>query len=575
MKKKNKYLTAIILVSFLILSGCNFFPEPVTLIQAPKQAKASSDLEGDMVQKVKAFIPQGTYLSVPNEPVGTDLVIQADLDNDGLNELITFYKSALNADKLGAVVLQKEGAGWKEIQHIKGIGYEISWASASDITGDGVVELLLGWKVGVSAGNILDIYSWDDNELKKLSQVNYHELDLIESEEESAGSFRLAVWKRELAEVYLVDILRWNKGEFLSDTELYPSYFLKVANFYQDRVTSVPDAPYYWYYLADALLKANKPEEAIKAVEQGMTLDLLFPSRSEFQTLQATILNKIDELKDKDVQYYVQDADLTLNIPRNIYPYISIEGVEGQSNEYILSVYVNDQNKKGLLFAIEIYSKHFTPTLDDTTLSVIHETEQHLYGVRRASEHPFIENRSSKGYEVFNESLAVMEDIIESVRLGSSFTKFNSLEDQIVINRLMNAYEKYLHISMGGASNESGEIENFPYKDTDYRYLGEDINTLEKFTNYLSSDYTKDAIQSFMDSARIIEHNGRMAQPNADGGSMLARKNAKVIQVRDFGTEIQFDLRVPISDTFTYEVKQMVFKKTIDGWRIASAPSTF
>ena len=104
------------------------------------------------------------------------------------------------------------------------------------------------------------------------------------------------------------------------------------------------------------------------------------------------------------------------------------------------------------------------------------------------------------------------------------------------------------------------------------RYLGSDINTKNKFINYLSDFYTLDAIQTFMKDAGIIEHNGKMAQPNADGGSLLSYKDAAVVNVKDSGSEIQYDLRVPLSNSLAFEVIHVVFRKTEEGWRISSSP---
>lgn len=569
----NTRLIVLILISSFLLGGCNFFPDPVTLIQAPQQVKSADDV-GKLIQKAKGFIPQGTSLAVPNEPVGMNSVLQADLNNDGISEAIVFYKSNLNADKVGAIVLQKDETDWKEIRNIKGTGYEISWGNVADLTGDGIPELLLGWKVGVSAGNVLDIYSWKQNRLEKLSQINYHELDLIRPENENNHPYQLAVWKRDLADVYEVDVLKWKGLTFSSEVELYPSYFLQVADYYQQRTTEAPDAPYYWYYLADSLVKAKKLEAALDAINKGLELNIVYPDRGEFEKLKEAIELELDKVSSLDVQPFLPAANLTMNIPRELYPNIFIEGSEGQSLEYLINVYITDQQRKGLLFAIEVHSKDFILNFEDTPLSLIQETDNLLYGVRRSSENPFIDEPKGTGYELFNQALMVVEDIIGSVRVGSAFPKHTSFEEILLMEKIQEAYGKHMYVRMGGEIT-SEVIETFQFDEREYRYLGEDLDTLEKLTNYLSSSFTKESIQSFIESDQLIEHKGKMAQPNADGGSLLSYKHARKVQVKDFGSEKQYDLKVPIGSSLTHEVIHIVFKKTADGWRISSSPSTF
>ena len=76
--------------------------------------------------------------------------------------------------------------------------------------------------------------------------------------------------------MYQVDVLKWHKDSFISDKTLYPSYFTMWPSII-DKGRSVPDAAYYWYYLADSLLKAEQYEAALHAINEGMERSMMVP----------------------------------------------------------------------------------------------------------------------------------------------------------------------------------------------------------------------------------------------------------------------------------------------------------
>ena len=52
--------------------------------------------------------------------------------------------------------------------------------------------------------------------------------------------------------------------------------------------------------------------------------------------------------------------------------------------------------------------------------------------------------------------------------------------------------------------------------------MGSDLDTKSKLLTYLSGSYTSDSVESYIKRAGIVEHNGKLAQPNADGGSICS-----------------------------------------------------
>lgn len=457
MKGKRQKAAVMVVFIMVLLNGCNLFPAPESLIQAPKQAKAVNQGQ-DLVSIAQRNLPKGSKLTVPDGPVGMEPVVSVDLDGDGRDEALVFYQSTSHDSQVGAFVLKKNSKSWEKIFITKGSGNKIHWANAADVMGDKKKELLLGWQSEGSAESLLEIFHWKKDKLTKLKELTYNEMEAVRFEDEEKT--RLAVWKRDMADAYKIDLLTWKGDSVISDREYYPSYFQGVITYYQRRIAEVPDAAYYWYYLADAHLKANLPEQAIHAIDKGMSLNSVVPTKGYFQTLRMQAEKMVPKVN-----------FITSNPPK----YIS---------------------------------------------------------------------------------------------------KYSSLEDELIIQKVREAASQYWYVMSGGEYPE-GKIETVMVNDQEYRYLGKDLDTRAKLVKYLSSSFTTSAIDSFQKKKTIFEFFGKLIQLNADGGSLLNYHQAQVVQKKDKGNEMEVDMKVPVGETNSYEFVHVSFQKTENGWRIFSEPGTF
>ncbi|GAB7386275.1 hypothetical protein BSNK01_01100 [Bacillaceae bacterium] len=143
------------------------------------------------------------------------------------------------------------------------------------------------------------------------------------------------------------------------------------------------------------------------------------------------------------------------------------------------------------------------------------------------------------------------------------------LTEPSVAKRVGEAYQRFAHVMMGGTGN--GEMETFTHDGIEYRYLGNDIGTKEKLAAYLEQSYSPKAVEEMLRKYRFIERHGRMAQPNADGGTLLQWSHAQPQFVDGNEREKIFELKVPYG-----EGKQVEFRVTQvkfvfvegKGWRI-------
>jgi hypothetical protein len=551
----------------MAMSGCNLLPEPSSLIHVPKIAKAVQVRGVDYLSIARRNLPKGTEISIPNGPVGVEPVIYEDFDGDGKAEILVFYHSLSYKNQVGTFLLKKKNNNWEKVFAKKGSGYEINWASATDLTGDGKDEILLGWQSGISSGNVLEVYTWKKNKLIKLQELQYHEMEVIQFDQDK--KLRLALWNRDSADVYKIQLLDWDEKTFVSDIAHYPSYFQKVADYYKHRTEEVPDAAYYWYYLADAYYKANHPELALDAINKGMRLKTVVLSYEQFKELKDDIEIKNEEVKNKSVQFELSDPDLSFEVPRGLAPFISTKPEPGQNESTIISVDISpDKKKKFTLFAIEVYPKVRVDNLSDPQLIKVGETNTHIYFVRKKP------SLTDGGNSLLINGEVHEDQIISSIHIGPVYPKFTSLEEQSIINIINGAAKKYSYVMTGGKMPE-GKIQTLMINDAEFRYMGNDLDTNVKLTDYLSDTYTEDAIQTFKNRKKIFEYFGSLVQPNADGGSTRNYQSAKIVQKKDNGNIKEFDIKLPLGNSYNYESTHVGFQKTENGWRIFSEPGNF
>lgn len=289
-------LTAIVLAGALIWSGCSMLPSPGEVIQPPKQAGAQEEKDLELNNYVQKLLPAGAKLAVPAYPAGAKAIQKADVDGDGKEEVVVTYSIGSNPAQLKVSVFKED----KEVWTYDGQGYGLDCFSITDLTGDKKPELLLGWTVGASAGNGLDIFTWDHNTLKRVTGIGYHKLEIedMPGPNGTDGKAEIALWQKDTGQAYVIEVLRWQDNDLALAEDVYPYYFKRVVEYYGHRVKEMPDAAFYWYYLADAQVKSNLPAEAMKSIETGVALKLDYPKDYQWHIVKGAAFNKLGKYQE-------------------------------------------------------------------------------------------------------------------------------------------------------------------------------------------------------------------------------------------------------------------------------------
>ncbi|MCL6447695.1 MAG: hypothetical protein K6U04_06000 [Armatimonadetes bacterium] len=283
-----KALAFLLVAGSLSGGGCAKFPTPGELIKPPViqaaavPGEAAFDAE-ELKQIAQQFLPAGAVFltSAPAQPAektapdagGRELIQAADLNSDGRPEIIAGYR--VSQGSAGVMVLQKKEQ-WTKVWQEEGKGYNLERLQPADVTGDGRDELLIGWTIGASAGNGLDILAWQGDGLQQIARAGYHRLEVADLAGEYGrdGKQELAIWNKDTGDAFFVKVLRWDGQKLAPAEDVEAAYFPRVVDYYQQKLKGGPlGTRYYQYYLADALVRVKDYQGALAAAEKGMAVD--------------------------------------------------------------------------------------------------------------------------------------------------------------------------------------------------------------------------------------------------------------------------------------------------------------
>lgn len=155
MKRFGKSL--VVLGLMLTLTGCTFLYGD-ELLTAPQASKTYQALE----QSLKEV--QDTKISTA--PISGDnrsTIQLIDLNNDGIDEAISFFRASNNSSQFYAYVHQKKGDEYKLIGEIEGSGTAIQSVSYPVISPDGRRGISISWERASEGTNMLTACSFEES----------------------------------------------------------------------------------------------------------------------------------------------------------------------------------------------------------------------------------------------------------------------------------------------------------------------------------------------------------------------------------------------------------------------------
>ena len=262
------------------------------------------------------FLPEGAEIVIPLNPKEVLLIKIGDLDGDGNLEAVIPYKLL---DEYYLMVLKNYNGQWHSVFSIKGKGIGINYLHYVDFDGSGVENIVVGWQIG-AIWSELNVFTWKVYGLKRIvKDLNYSILQVFSLPNTNRKDF--AVWQHDTGDAYKIEVFGIEKDNIFKDKSVYKDYFKMVAGYYEKKVKEMPDAAFYWYYLADAQIKKGENKAALESIDKGLSMNMEYPPKEAFLDLR-------DKAEEK--------RSTIINISKELYP-ASVREIKGIMWGYINS----------------------------------------------------------------------------------------------------------------------------------------------------------------------------------------------------------------------------------------------
>ena len=208
MRKRISALAAALLLS-LALGGCGGFSfqfNPEELYALPELPAKYTELNAQL----NAILEDGAEYAAPASGANIQPVQLTDLDGDGQQEAVAFFRKAEDEKPLKIYIFSARGDSYEPSAVIEGSGASVYSVVYSDLDGDGRTELIVGWRVNAEL-QALSVYALNatgpQELLRSVSYVRYASIDL-----DGDGLRELVVLHADEEGGGAADYYDWNKG---------------------------------------------------------------------------------------------------------------------------------------------------------------------------------------------------------------------------------------------------------------------------------------------------------------------------------------------------------------------------
>jgi len=162
----------------LLLSGCMFNSAPEDMYELPQIPDEYAALQ----KMVDTIIEGGAEYAAPISGANVQSVQMTDLDGDGEEEAVAFFRNSAEEKPLKIYIFQEKEDGYEQAALIEGSGTALYSIRYLDMNGDNCKELLIGWRVGadIQAVGVYDIRGYEPKPLMFSLYSRYEVLDFDE-----------------------------------------------------------------------------------------------------------------------------------------------------------------------------------------------------------------------------------------------------------------------------------------------------------------------------------------------------------------------------------------------------------
>lgn len=240
--------------------------------------------------KVISLLPENMEVVYKDEENKVPMVEKRDINNDKKEEILVVSKDKNINNAFFLIIFNDVKGNWEVFDTVKGEGYAVDILEFSDIDGDKKDDIIFGLKIGSAYGKV-NVYNIINNKINRLFSTTYSKLEIIPKGKygNETNQSALAILIKDTGEAYKTNIVRWNGKELIEAKDIHKHYYKKLVEYYSAKVKEMPEAAFYWYYLAEAQGKARMKEAALMSIAKGVSLDQGYPTKQQFEELKKSI----------------------------------------------------------------------------------------------------------------------------------------------------------------------------------------------------------------------------------------------------------------------------------------------
>ena len=207
MQNGKKWMTVLLVLGMVLaLSGCTMPKltlDPEELYALPELPARYTTLN----QQLNALQEGGAEYAAPVAGSNIQPVQMVDLDGDGKEEALAFFRQPDGEKPLKIYIFTDNGDSYAQTAVIEGSGLAVYSIAYTDMNGDGRMEIIVGWRVSMEL-QALAVYALEPDGARELMRTNYvkyavadlnsdgmRELTVFRADQDGVGAADCYVWK--------------------------------------------------------------------------------------------------------------------------------------------------------------------------------------------------------------------------------------------------------------------------------------------------------------------------------------------------------------------------------------------
>ena len=200
---------ALMLLTVFAAAGCSARPEIILDPQGLYCLPALPEQYTELNHQIQEILNAGAEYAAPTSGANIQPVQLVDLDGDGLEEAVGFFRNASDEKPLKIYIFKNYGGTYQQTAVIEGSGTSIYSIAYQDMDGDGRTELLVGWRVSTDL-QMLSVYALRAGQPEELLRTNYVKYTVCDLE--AADRQALVVLRADEEGTGLADYYSWQQG---------------------------------------------------------------------------------------------------------------------------------------------------------------------------------------------------------------------------------------------------------------------------------------------------------------------------------------------------------------------------